>query len=254
MLIPTAPPVRKWKPGPNIVSPLGALEGLSSVARFARGESVYQYGEVAEYWYRIIAGASRKCAFSHDGSRQIIDFLRPGDLFGYDARDTHSFAVEAIVAGTVVARYSRRCAEQLADSDPVVARRVRELAFESVCRVQSRMLILGRASALEKVGGFLLEMADRFATKSGSPVALPMSRYDIADYLAMAVETVSRALTLLRERGVIQFEGVRSVRICDRDPLERANESLYSESIAPPPSIRDPRVLAQPNSQQSPSG
>ena len=228
---------RKWKPGSATESSLGALENFSTIARFERGEPIYRNGEAAEYWYRILAGAGRKCALTYDGTRQIVDFLRPGDLFGYDAHDTHSFSVEALVSGTVVARYCRLRAEKLADSDPLIARTVRELAFESVGRVQSRILILGRSTALGRVGSFLLETADRFTTESGSPVTLPMSRYDIADYLSMAVETVSRALTILRERGIIQFEGVRCVRICDRDTLKRANEGTSIESITRPTPI-----------------
>jgi CRP-like cAMP-binding protein len=158
-----------------------------------------------------------------------VDFLRPGDLFGVDAQEIHQFSVEAIVSGAKVARYPRHRAELLADSDPQVARRIRELAFESVSRVHRRMVILGRASALEKVSTFLLEMADRFGAGSAGAVTLPMSRYDIADYLAMAVETVSRALTNLRERGVIRFAAVRSVQICDRGALERAFRSSHEQ-------------------------
>ena len=217
--------IRKWTVGQIVISPLGSLEEWSRVATFAVGESIYRNGQPAEFWYRILAGAARKCAFSQCGSRQIVDFLRPGDLFGYDAPDQHTFAVEAIASGTRVVRYPRREAEQVADSEPLVARQVRELAFESVHRVQTRMLILGRATALEKVGSFLLEMADRFRARSNGAVTLPMSRYDIADYLAMAVETVSRALTNLRRMDVIHFEGVRCVRISDRGALERLIEN-----------------------------
>src|SRR4029077_16289869 len=96
-----------------------------------------------------------------------------------------------------------------------------------------------RSTALGRVGSFLLETADRFTTESDSPVALPMSRYDIADYLSMAVETVSRALTILRERGIIQFEGVRCVRIWDRDSLKKANEGTSIESVTRPVPIGD---------------
>jgi CRP/FNR family nitrogen fixation transcriptional regulator len=229
VLTPIAASARKWTGGQIMTSPLGSLDELSRVSSFAVGEPIYRNGEPAEFWYRILAGASRKCAFSLYGSRQIVDFLRPGDLFGYDAVDLHTFTVEAIASGTRVARYPRGRAEQIADSDPQVARRIRQIAFESVFRVQTRMLILGRATALEKVCSFLLEMADRFRARSEGAVTLPMSRYDVADYLAMAVETVSRALTNLRGRGVIQFEGVRRVEICDRDALEREIESSTNE-------------------------
>jgi CRP/FNR family transcriptional regulator, nitrogen fixation regulation protein len=227
--------VRAWKVAPNIASPLGSLEALSTITRFAVDEPIYLSGEPAEFWYRIVSGACRTCAFTFDGSRQIVDFLRPGDLFGYDAEDMHSFSVEAIVSGTTVASYPRHCAERVADFDPHVARRIRELAFESVFRGQRRMLILGRATALEKISSFLLEMVDRFRARSAGPVTLPMSRYDIADYLAMAVETVSRALTSLRERSVIQFEGPRRMQIRDRRALEQASESSTSDARARPP-------------------
>jgi CRP-like cAMP-binding protein len=202
--------------------PLGSLEALATVTRFKRGQPIYLRDDAAGFWYRIVTGAGRKCAFTLDGSRQIVDFLRPGDLFGVDAQEIHQFSVEAIVSGAKVARYPRHRAERLADSDPEVARRIRELAFESILRAQKRMVNLGRASALQKVSRFLLEMADRFGAGSTGAVTLPMSRYDIADYLAMAVESVSRALTNLRKRGVIRFAAVRSVQISDRVALERA--------------------------------
>jgi CRP/FNR family nitrogen fixation transcriptional regulator len=225
VLTPIATSIRKWTAGQIVTSPLGSLEEWSRVASFAVGESIYRNGEPVEFWYRILAGAARKCAFTPYGSRQIVDFLRPGDLFGYDAPNLHTFAVEAIASGTRVVRYPRLKAEQVADSEPQVAKQIRQLAFESVHRVQTRMLILGRATALEKVCSFLLEMADRFRASSDGAVTLPMSRYDIADYLAMAVETVSRALTNLRRMDVIHLEGVRRVRICNRDALERVIES-----------------------------
>jgi CRP/FNR family nitrogen fixation transcriptional regulator len=236
VLTPIAASIRKWMAGQIVTSPLGSLEEWSRVASFAVGESIYRNGEPVEYWYRILAGAARQCAFTLYGSRQIVDFLRPGDLFGYDAPNLHTFAVEAIASGTRVVRYPRLKAEQVADFEPQVAKQIRQLAFESVHRVQTRMLILGRATALEKVSSFLLEMADRFRARSDDAVTLPMSRYDIADYLAMAVETVSRALTNLRRMDVIHLEGVRCVRICDRDALERVIES-FTHDVKSRPSI-----------------
>jgi CRP/FNR family nitrogen fixation transcriptional regulator len=220
---------QEWRTSSNLAGPLGSLESMSTVARFAPGDLIYLSGDPAEFWYRILAGACRMCAYGRAGSRQILDFLPPGDLFGYDAQNVHSFSAEAIVSGTTVARYPRRSAERVADSDPQVARRIREQAFGSVLRVQRRLLILGRATALEKVSSFLLEMVDRFRTRPVGPVTLPMSRYDIADYLAMASETVSRALTYLREGGVIRFDSVRCLQISDRGSLEKVSEKGVSE-------------------------
>ena len=231
--LPAAGAVREWRAGSNLASPLGSLESMSAIARFAPGDMIYRSGDPADFWYRIVSGACRKCAYGLDGSRQIVDFPRPGDLFGYDALDAHAFSVEAIVSNTTVARYPRRDAERVANSEPHVAKRIRELAFDSIYRLERRMLILGRATAVEKVSSFLLEMADFFRAISGGAMTLPMSRYDIADYLAMAVETVSRVLTSLRDKGAIRFHGRRCVRIQDRSLLEGAIESTKKRSPSP---------------------
>jgi CRP/FNR family transcriptional regulator, nitrogen fixation regulation protein len=199
-----------------------SLQQLAVVARYDTDQSIQRYNDPAQYWFRIIAGAARKIALSGDGRRHIVDFLLPGDFFGFCASSEHHFCVETIVAGSLVARFPRRSVERLADSDPQVARHIRQAAFESIARLQRRTLILAGSSALEKVGAFLLEMADRADVEQTRWVRLPMSRSDIADYLAMAVETVSRTLTELRARRAIAYCDARRVQICDREVLARA--------------------------------
>ena len=211
---------------------LGALELLAIRARYEVGESIYRYNDPREHWFRIVAGAARKCALIGDGRRHIVDFFLPGDLFGFGASGGRHFCVEALAPGTFVARYPRRSAERLADSDPEIARNIREVAFESISRLQRRTVTLGRSSALAKVSTFLLEMADRNHTRQTHTVLLPMSRYDIADYLAMAVETVSRTLTQLRGRHAIAFPAVRQVQICDRGALEGVADGLIEVGTA----------------------
>jgi CRP-like cAMP-binding protein len=122
-------------------------------------------------------------------------------------------------------------AERLADSDPQFARYIREAAFESIARLQRRMVTLAQTSALEKVSAFLLEIADRSHTAPTQAVFLPMSRYDIADYLAIAVETVSRALTELRGRHAIAFRSARQMRISDRGALEEVADRLTKPGV-----------------------
>jgi CRP/FNR family transcriptional regulator, nitrogen fixation regulation protein len=196
------------------------MERLASVSPYHLRETVYEWRDPTDYWYTILSGAARKCALSVDGRRQILEFLLPGDLFGFGSWDEHRFGVDVIVEGTRVARYSRRRVEMLAESDPEVARELRQMAFDAIARLQDRIVILGRATARGKVGAFLLEMARRSPDRRGDSFFLPMSRYDIADYLALAVETVSRALTDLRRRGVITLTTKRQVRIADRRALE----------------------------------
>jgi CRP/FNR family transcriptional regulator, nitrogen fixation regulation protein len=198
-----------------------SLQQLAVVARYDTDQPIYRYNDPAHYWFRMVAGAARKTALSGDGRRHIVDFLLPGDFFGFCASSGYHFCVEAIVAGSLVARYPRRSAERLADSDPQVARRIRQATFESIARLQRLTSILAGSSALEKVGAFLLDMANRTGVEETRWVCLPMSRYDIADYLAMAVETVSRTLTELRARRAIAYRDARRVQICDRGMLER---------------------------------
>jgi CRP-like cAMP-binding protein len=204
-----------------------ALQRLATVTGYGTGEAVYRYGDRLEFWYGVTAGAARKFSLTSNGGRRIVDFLLPGDLFGFGMASRHWFSVEAIAGGTAIARYPRVDAERLADSNPDIGRRIRLAAFDSLNRMQSRMVLLGRASAVEKLSIFLLEMADRNRVASSTDmILLPMSRYDIADYLAIAVETVSRALTQLRCEGVIRLAGLRTVRVSDRQLLRRIADKI----------------------------
>jgi CRP/FNR family nitrogen fixation transcriptional regulator len=213
---------------------LRALERLAVVARYEAGESVYRCNDPIEHWYRVVQGAARQSALSGDGRRHVLDFMLPGDFFGFGLSPRRQFCVEALFPGTLIARYPRMGVERLVDYDPLIARNIRELAFEAIVRLQARMVILSRPKALERVSAFLLEMADRAPLSPNGAVFLPMSRYDIADYLGLAVETVSRALTELRQRRVIAFRSVRQLRICDQAALEGLVEKLAEPAIRPP--------------------
>lgn len=200
--------------------PPSLMESLGTLRRYNADETVYCQDEPTQYWYRLVDGAARKCTQMSDGRRQIVDFLLPGDLFGFHSGARHDCSVECVVSNTTVLRYRRPQMESLMESDPHMSRRVREIAFDSIDRMQSRTILLGHARALERVCGFLVEMSRRAQIESGGAVALPMSRYDIADYLAIAVETVSRCLTALRSNQVISFCDARHFRIINRKALE----------------------------------
>jgi CRP/FNR family transcriptional regulator, nitrogen fixation regulation protein len=210
----------------------GSLDRLATLAQYGAGEPVYRCNDPNEHWYHVIRGAARKCALSADGRRHIVDFLLPGDFFGFTYSVVRQFCVEALFHATLIARYPRAAAEHLADSDPQIARMIRELAFSSIARLQRRMVILSGSRALERVSAFLLQMADRDHLTPADTVFLPMSRYDIADYLGLAVETVSRALTELRDRRVIVFTSVRRLRLCDRNALEElADGAIFTAKV-----------------------
>jgi CRP/FNR family nitrogen fixation transcriptional regulator len=203
----------------NIASLPNIMEHHAACAKYHKGESICFQDSPAAYGYRILSGAARESALLTDGRRHIVGFLLAGDISGLWARGTHSYSVEAIVEPTIVARYSRRYIESLIESNPEVALLLHQLALDAVERLQSRMTLLAKASALEKVSGFLFQMSDR-----EDMFELPMSRYDIADYLAIAVETVSRSLTGLQQRRIVALGGARHVRIIDRQALQRCCE------------------------------
>ena len=207
--------------------PLKSLDQLAVMTVCHRGQEICSQGRPADHWYCVISGAARCCVIQLDGRRQIVDLLLPGDAFGFTARDEYGYTVEAVAEGTLVAAYLRRRVELLADADPQLAREIRQIAFLALDRLEAQLLILGRITALEKVGSFILEMATRLCER-GNSVALPMSRYDIADYLAVSVETVSRALTDLKQSGVIKLSGTRIVRIVDRDALEEGERRAHA--------------------------
>lgn len=196
---------------------------LAKNVTYRRGQEICAQGQTAESWYRLMAGVARQCVLRLDGRRQIVDLLLPGDFFGFSVDVEYDYTVEAVVAGTLVAAFPRKRLEVLADGDPQLARELRHITFEALSRMEAQLLIIGRVTALEKVGSFILEMSNRLSNQHPDRVVLPVSRYDIADYLAMSVETVSRALTDLKNRRLITLSGTRTVRILDRNALEESD-------------------------------
>src|SRR4029078_12870942 len=138
--------------------PLEAIDAIAKITSHGRGENIQRRDHHAAYLSRAISGVARDCALLADGRRHIIAFLMPGDFFGFTPRDAHQFSVEAVVDDTVVAHYPLQRVEQRADANARLGRSLREMAFEAASRSQARSLILGRLSALERVGLFLLEM------------------------------------------------------------------------------------------------
>jgi CRP-like cAMP-binding protein len=221
----------KFPTGRDLLPPpkkslLDVLDSLAVRINCRRGQVVCQPGQLSNSWYRVLAGAAEKYAMQADGRRQIVDLLLPGDFFGFNGRKNDEHLVEAVVDDTVIACYPRGRAEMVADTNPEVARAIRELVFATLARAESQILILGQMSAPEKVAAFLLSMLERLSSRGKDEVTLPVSRYEIADYLAISAETVSRSLTGLKHRGAISIEGTRRIKILDRESFEGAEARL----------------------------
>ena len=204
-------------------NPLELAEPLATRVRYSRGQAIYEEDSTVECWCRIVSGVARRFSLRVDGRRQIVDLLLPDDVFGFGTRGRHRFAVEAAVDGTVVARYPRARLETLAASDVRVAQQLQEASAQAMARLQTLILTLGRTTAEAKVGCFLLRMAERLSAGPPDALLLPISRDDIADYLTLSVETVSRSLTQLKRHGLIQLLGTRQIRIVDPEAIEEAD-------------------------------
>jgi CRP/FNR family transcriptional regulator, nitrogen fixation regulation protein len=186
---------------------------------FPRNAEIYGESEPAEFVYLIISGTVRTSKILADGRRQIGGFYMPGDVFGLDMGDEHTFSAEALSDVTVL--YVRRSAVlTLAERDVHVARQLWAVTTRELAQAQSRVLLLIK-SAQERIAGFLLEMAER--ARCRDTVELSMSRQDIADYLGLTIETVSRTLTVLAERATIEMPTARRIHLRNRAALEALN-------------------------------
>ena len=195
---------------PDVVpATVGALSTLPGVViAYATGEQIYAEGDQAQFLYAVVAGAVRTVRHSSDGRRQVGDFYYPGDLFGLEAEQEHAFAAEAMCP--VQVRMIRLgSAEDRAFADA---------ALLELARAHEHLAMLGRRSAEEKVASFLLELAHQGPC---GQAALPMSRQDMADYLGLALETVSRVLGRFQDEKLVAFSSCRDFRIVKRSRLQR---------------------------------
>jgi CRP/FNR family nitrogen fixation transcriptional regulator len=215
-----APAVRGRNGLPPVAhAPSSSLDLMGAPMPFARNVEIYGEGEPADYLYKAISGAVRTYRVLHDGRRQIAAFLLPGDMFGLEGGATHASSAEAI-ADSVVLVIKRSAVVALAQRDAEVARQLWMLTAQELGRAQNHMLLLIR-NAQERIASFLLEMAER--APSADSVELPMSRQDIADYLGLTIETVSRTLTQLEAEAAIALPTSRRVVLRNRAALTRLN-------------------------------
>src|SRR3974390_2914065 len=183
---------------------LARAQFLLSEYKYNRGGEIFGEAEPAEYVYQVVEGAVRSYKLLSDGRRQIGAFHLIGDIFGLENGSEHRFTAEAIV-DTTVRLVRRQSLEMVAKNDVMVARNLLSMTTNNLQHAEDHMLLLGRKTSLERVAAFLLEMDNRL--NAAGVMGLPMSRRDIADYLGLTLETVSRALSCLHEKGIIDFIG-----------------------------------------------
>jgi CRP/FNR family nitrogen fixation transcriptional regulator len=194
-----------------------ALQSIGTVLKFKRNTAVFNEGDAARHVYKVISGAIRTCRVLMDGRRQIADFYLPGDFFGLDWQSEHGFTAEAI-ADAVVVSYPRSQLELISETQPAVQKLLMSLLSKGLSATQNHVVMLGRQTAQERLAWFLLRIMQR--SDDNPNLDLPMSRLDIADYLGLTIETVSRGISQFKRKQLIAVSGAHHVMLKDVEALE----------------------------------
>ena len=195
---------------------VAALDHVGTVMTLRRDEPLFQVGDAADSYFKVLKGAVRSCKLLADGRRHVGDFFLGGDFIGLDADDTYAFIAEAVVETTLIS-YSRRKVDALVAKEPCIAQNLVQIMRVGLAAARERMALLGQMTAMERIASFLLTVAAR--TNDGR-VLLPMTRTDIGDYLGLTMETVSRTFSQLKSGGIIKQQTVHEFAIADRAGLE----------------------------------
>jgi len=208
--------VNAARTGTVYLDPLGqSMHLMGAMMTYPRNTEIFGENEPADYLYKVVSGSVRTYKILNDGRRQVGGFYLPGDIFGLEFAEEHSLSAEAITDAKVLV-VKRSALNALAGRDASVAQQLFALTGRELHRVQDRILLLIK-SAQERVASFLLEMAERAAQKN--IIDLPMSRQDIADYLGLTIETVSRTLTSLETAAAIEVSTSRRIVLRNRAAL-----------------------------------
>ncbi|WP_347311950.1 helix-turn-helix domain-containing protein [Defluviimonas sp. SAOS-178_SWC] len=187
--------------------------------RIQTGQHLFHERDSAHFVYQIVSGVVRLTRLQKDGRRQVIAFGFPGDVVGLPSDGRHTTECDAIAPCEILAH---RCTTLMQpELDPDLHRFLMQAALDEIRFLQDHFLMLGRRLALEKTAAFLTLLLDRIGESLGAYtlVRLPMNRSDIADYLGLTPETVSRTVTELRCRKVLALDDANTVVVLDPNAL-----------------------------------
>jgi CRP/FNR family transcriptional regulator, anaerobic regulatory protein len=199
---------------------LVAFERIGRQVHLAPNEALFTVGQVATSVYNMTAGVARLYKLLPDGRRQVIGFALPGDFLGTMPSDRYRFSADAIEAVSAC-RFPTSAFTQFIERRPHFLLRINEFSARELMLAQEQMLLLGRRTAEERIAAFLIGWRERLVQLGDErqTIALPMSRRDIADYLGLTIETVSRTLTRLeREKMLVIVTG--GVRLLESKRVE----------------------------------
>ena len=208
-------------------SRLEEFRNLGWTLKLAPGQSLFHEGDPATRVFTLTTGTLKLYKLLADGRRQVTGFLHPGDFLGISIDDEHAFSAEA-VEQSQLCWFPRARFDDFVEDDAAMERELYRMAAHELAAAQQQFVLLGRKTASERLATFLLLLDEREARSAryeGGLVRLPMSRSDIADYLGLTKETVSRVISAFKRDRVIRLEALDLVQILDRDRLEQLAEA-----------------------------
>lgn len=191
----------------------------SNETRLKAGAYLYFEGDPVDWLFEVKSGVLRLTRLLEDGRRQVIAFGYPGDIVGFPAGGLHHTDCDVLVDATL--HPYRRAVLESGEGDPDLHKSLLQAALREISAMQDHFMMLGRKSAIEKVASFLCVLSDRVGMDQGGRlrVDLPMRRGDIADFLGLTTETVSRTLSQLRKSGIIGIENIHTIIVQNPDAL-----------------------------------
>ena len=206
---------------------LRSVQAIVRPVRLGALQLLFQEGDPADSVYNLVSGVIKLYKLLPDGRRQITGFVYPGDFLGIATGAGHAYNAEA-VGDVSLCRFPRRRLFALFERYPKLEHRLFGIATDELTAAQDQMLLLGRKTAAEKLASFLCRLADRTGDggDADDPILVPMTRGDIADYLGLTVETVSRTFGRLRKAVLVAVPDPHHVVLSDRDGLEDIAEAL----------------------------
>lgn len=205
---------------------LVSFRRLGNSFRVGAGQAVFHEGDPVSRVFTLTHGSIKLYKLMADGRRQVTGFMLPGDFLGMSVDDEHAFTAEAL-ENSALCSFPRTRFDDFTEENGEMERELYRLAASELAAAQQQMVLLGRKTAAERLASFLVLMAERVERRGGCEarfVDLPMSRSDIADYLGLTKETVSRVLAVLKKRRLIRLETLNRIEILDRAGLADAAE------------------------------
>jgi CRP-like cAMP-binding protein len=212
------------KAAPVTHDELKALDQIGIQIHVAQNQTIFSQGEPVNHAYKIVSGVVRLCKHLPDGRRQIAQFLFPGDYFSFITIGDHGFSAEAVVDLTLLS-FPQKHVERLCQENPNLRVRLFELLSQRVHDIQNHLTMVGRQTAKERVAAFLLLLAERLSS-DGALVNVPMNRQDIADYLSLTMETVSRTLSRLKATRIISVPNLHQLELLNTDALHTLADGI----------------------------